>query len=130
MILTLNFVFLRLQGGLNQRLLNHTWNNFWIRGKGGEHHKLGNHSRLRNRCTACSVQGPGIDVTFSIPNQINLPLERNGNIDKNSATFIPLCRVLCIEAFDRLIFLKPNSFKNQNFYLASFTGVHCQTGPA
>ena len=49
---------------------------------------------------------------------MNLPLERNGKIDKHSATFIPLCRVPCIVALGRLIFLKPNSFKNQNFYLA------------
>lgn len=40
----------------------------------------------------------GINVTCSIPNQINLPLERNGKIDKHSATFIPLCRVPCIVA--------------------------------
>jgi hypothetical protein len=46
-------------------------------------------------------------------------------------TVLPYSSALvpCIEAFDRLIFLKPNSFKNQNFYFASCTGVHCQTGP-
>ena len=148
MILTLNFVFLRLQGGLNQRLLKSYMKQFQNSGERGWASQT-THSRLKSfYCIA--LKGlysrlcipdvpPGINVTCSIPNQMNLhpgpfindvspALERNGKIDKHSATY-PLCRVPFIVALARLIFLKPNSFKNQKFYLANCTGVHCQTSP-